>query len=384
MKEEMTNSPIPVFDVNHPPIEFRELIDDVMENFEQGVPANSKRARDADLAVYTAWGKNVYGSYFKAIPSSPEHIEKFLNDMSVEVTETISTKNVNGEMVDTTIKHRLKALSTIERYLASLSYKNKLYLDAIMDITNNYQLSSGFVNPTSVRRVKATLQKVRALYRDSSQKQAQPFSLDLIEDVISLHDGSLRDKLEITLLSFAFDTMMRCSELVRVNVEDLSFDPTFSDGIVELHWSKTDQDGQGQTRYLSSQTVKLLKDYLQAANINSGRLFRSIGKNNKQLEAMHKDRVGIIFKRLGRRLSKFYSYNSANNILSKSKTVPKEISAHSTRVAAAQALALNGASTVQLMNEGGWKSAVMPARYSRHADTKKGAMAQLHKRARTT
>lgn len=380
MKEEISNAPIPVFDVNQPPVEFRDLIEDVMENFEQGVPANSKRARDADLAVYTAWGKNVYGSNFKAIPSSPEHIERFLNDMSVEITETISTKNINGELVDKTIKHRLKALSTIERYLASLSYKNKLYLDAIMDITNNYQLSSGFVNPASVRRVKAALQKVRALYRDNSQKQAQPFNLHLIEDVISLHDGSLRDKLEITLLSFAFDTMMRCSELVRVNIEDLVFDPISLDGVVELHWSKTDQEGKGQTRYLSPTTVTLLKEYLQESNITSGRLFRSVSKNNTQLEAMHKDRVGVIFKRLGRRLASFYSEDPKNKLLSQKQIEPTEISAHSTRVAAAQALALNGASTVQLMNEGGWKSAVMPARYSRHAETKKGAMAQLHKR----
>ena len=174
--------------------------------------------------------------------------------------------------------------------------------------------------------------------------------------------------------------MMRCSELVRVNIEDLVFDPISLDGVVELHWSKTDQEGKGQTRYLSPTTVTLLKEYLQESNITSGRLFRSVSKNNTQLEAMHKDRVGVIFKRLGRRLASFYSEDPKNKLLSQKQIEPTEISAHSTRVAAAQALALNGASTVQLMNEGGWKSAVMPARYSRHAETKKGAMAQLHKR----
>lgn len=185
----------------------------------------------------------------------------------------------------------------------------------------------------------------------------------MLDNIIdSLGDG-LRDTLYKALISVAFDTMMRCSELVRIELEHITFDPDGT-GSVYIGWSKTDQKGEGSDRYISAETVDLINEWCHQAHIESGRLFRSVAAGDRVLDSMHKDRIARIFKNLAKLNG--YSY--------------KEISAHSTRVGAAQELLMDGANLPGMMVAGGWKSATMPARYARRLEVKKGAMAEMSKR----
>jgi integrase len=157
--------------------------------------------------------------------------------------------------------------------------------------------------------------------------------------------------------------MMRCSELVRIELEHITFDSDGT-GSIYIGWSKTDQKGEGNDRYISAETVSLINDWCHKAHIESGLLFRSVDYKMEVLPAMHKDRVARIFKNLAKRCG--YSFT--------------DISAHSTRVGAAQELLMDGANLPGMMVAGGWKSATMPARYARRLEVKKGAMAEMSKR----
>lgn len=59
----------------------------------------------------------------------------------------------------------------------------------------------------------------------------------------------------------------------------------------------------------------------------------------------------------------------------------KRISAHSTRIGAAQDLVENGADLVAVMQAGGWKATAMPALYTRRLSALRGGMAKLYRDA---
>ena len=52
----------------------------------------------------------------------------------------------------------------------------------------------------------------------------------------------------------------------------------------------------------------------------------------------------------------------------------RSISAHSTRIGAAQDLTASGAALAEIMVAGGWESPRMPAHYARKLSTRQGAM----------
>jgi len=58
------------------------------------------------------------------------------------------------------------------------------------------------------------------------------------------------------------------------------------------------------------------------------------------------------------------------------------ISAHSTRIGAAQDLTAAGAALPEIMVAGGWKSPQVPAHYARKLDARQGAMQRWLKTAR--
>jgi integrase len=81
------------------------------------------------------------------------------------------------------------------------------------------------------------------------------------------------------LLCVAYDTMARRSELIALNLEDLTF---AKDGTrpALIRRSKTDQAGEGAQAYLARETVKHLQRWMEAGNIAEGAVFRRlVGRN---------------------------------------------------------------------------------------------------------
>ena len=89
------------------------------------------------------------------------------------------------------------------------------------------------------------------------------------------HDlPGLRDR---ALLSVAYDTGLRVSELVAIRVDDIveAIDPDAR--LLRIKRSKGDPEGQGATAYLSPSSVRALAASTEAAGIGAVPLFRRVG-----------------------------------------------------------------------------------------------------------
>lgn len=351
------------------PAELTEQIKERIETYQLSFADNTNRARSADYKVFAAWCKTNLPECTQPIPCEPETIERFLWSMAEKPKVDDKTgepvyKKVKGSDTPVHVMEAYKSTNTLSRYVATLKYMHDVAIESARDVTKNYQFGRELQNPAQTKRVTMTLKAIRKKYLGKNrQRQAAPIKYDMLENIVATLGDSLRDKLNKALISFAFDSMMRCSELVRVDLSDIHYDYELGSAEVFVPYHKADQEGEGGYRYLSPRTVGYMNDWLDAAGIDSGLVFRSVDVKKHILPNMHKDRVARIFKSLAKKSG--YSY--------------MDISAHSTRVGAAQELLLDGATLPQLMVVGDWKSPAMPVRYAKRIDAKKGAMAEYHK-----
>jgi len=98
--------------------------------------------------------------------------------------------------------------------------------------------------------------------------------------LLNANDKNLRGVRDRALLLVAYDSLCRRSELVSLMVEDLIISNTQTETSckLKLRRSKTDQDAKGRWLYLSNETQKALNEWLEAAGIQNGKIFRGIRK----------------------------------------------------------------------------------------------------------
>ena len=164
--------------------------------------------------------------------------------------------------------------------------------------------------------------------------------------------AGLRDAALIRLMS---DCLLRISEAVAVNVEDIH------KSTLRIRSSKTDPEGRGEVLYVGGPTLKLIDRYRTRAEIQSGALFRHIRRGDH----VQSGRLTTV---------------SARRIIqarAKAAGVEGFISGHSLRVGSAVSLAQAGASVVDMQNAGRWKSPQMPAHYAKAELAERGAVARF-------
>lgn len=244
--------------------------------------------------------------------------------------------------------------ATIEHYLATLNVVHRL---------------AELPSPMDSMEARLMWRGLKREYLSARQRQAKGLTLDAIETILATLDLSIpRDLRDAALISVAFETMFRRSELIGLDMENLSVEADGS-GRIFLPHSKTDQEGAGHLQYLSPETIELLQQWLDVAGISHGPIFRSTPKSNKadRYDSPLSDRdVARIFK--GRALAAGLD--------------ARLISGHSTRVGAAQDLVAANFSSAEIMRQGRWKTERMVIRYSESLNAARGAMAQLKKRRR--
>ena len=116
------------------------------------------------------------------------------------------------------------------------------------------------------------------------------------------------------------DCLLRISEVVAVNVEDIG-------KVLTVRSSKTDQEGEGTALYVGAPTHKAIRKYRKAAGIEEGALFRRV----RWQKHITPDRLSV---------------NGARNAIKRwaaEAGVEGFISGHSLRVGSAVSLARAGA-----------------------------------------
>ena len=196
--------------------------------------ANTLRAQKADGAIFQAFCESRGEPY---LPADPKTIRAF-----------IATQVKAG-----------KKPATVKRYVATIA---------------RVHIAAGLLNPCSSEAVRLGLKKMG---RETSarQDQAHPLGWKEIKEFIDGAGESLRADRERAMLCVAYETLARRGELVALEVRDIDFHPNGT-GQALIRRGKTDAEGQGRVAYLSRETVKWLKVWLEHSGITEGPVFRRL------------------------------------------------------------------------------------------------------------
>ena len=234
-----------------------------------------------------------------------------------------------------------KSPSTISQVVAAVKWqlKHQVGEDFAMPITN------------------ATLAGIRRDGKTRGRGQVDGLIWQDVERVCiqAETDGTLAGLRDAAMIRLMSDCLLRISEVVAVNVEDLG------DRTLTVHASKSDQEGRGDNLYVCDRTRSILSQYLEGSGVESGALFRQIRRGGHiQQNRLHD--------------------HSARRIIQKralAAGVKGFISGHSLRVGSAMSLASAGATVVDMQVAGRWKSSQMPAHYAKAELAERGAIARF-------
>ena len=183
---------------------------------------NTERALRADVQVFAAWCRQ---HFEEAFPAKPATLVAFVDDMG-----------------------RIKTPATVRRYVSSIATLHKALRQP---------------NPFDSAAVRFALQRMHRR-RGRRQAQVQGLTWPLRNRLLEATGDRLIDARNRALLAVGYDTLLRRSELVSLQVPDLLED---IDGTATLlvRAGKTDGDGRGAMLYLARDTVQLVKAWLELA-----------------------------------------------------------------------------------------------------------------------
>ena len=286
---------------------FKQL-SDLLTHIDGAYAPNTLRAYKADMLEFIAYCEKTGEC---ALPASPKTVAEFL------------TQTVSQGIKSSTIRRKVSSISAIHR-LSSLD------------------------DPTKHSEVKITQRKI---YRRLGTRfdQAYPITKTLLTRLLATCGNDIRGLRDRALLLVAYDSMRRRSELTSLRVDDIEW--LADDGAsILLRKSKTDQHGSGKWIHLTNEASHALYQWLLAAQINEGLIFRGVRSSGEITDGLCESRISRIYKTLARKVGL-------------SEKLVQSISGHSMRVGGAQDLLNLGASLPQIMVKGGWAKTDTVMRY---------------------
>jgi len=192
--------------------------------------------------------------------------------------------------------HRVNSLpatpETVVLYLTSIADSHKpATLRRKLAAIRHFHRESNLPTPTDSELVTGAMSGIKRV-KGSSQKQAAPATIEIVQSMMLTCENDLRGKRDRLLLALGFGGAFRRSELAQLTVNDIEI--TEQGLRVTIRKSKTDQEGQGVTVPVLNgariQVNKLFQEWLEAAGITSGAIFRGIGRGDRLLEEAITDR----------------------------------------------------------------------------------------------
>lgn len=259
-------------------------------------------------------------------------------------------------------EHHLESLpatpETVAMYVADLAEHKKpsTIANHISAISVAHQFKN-VKSPTQTPLVRSTLQGIRRTKGVAKTKKAPVRVIHLwhLDEALPKNLKGVRDK---ALFLIGYSGAFRRSELVNVNVEDLTF---VEEGVrIRIRRSKTDQEGRGHIKDIgyainaANCPVKALKKWLEQSDIKEGAVFRSVNKYgdicNDRLSAQS---VALIVKKVMKALG----------------ADPDDFSGHSLRAGMVTDSLKMGIQTQIIRQVTGHRSENTLAEYIRESDT---------------
>lgn len=349
--------------------------------------AHTIRALKSDLEAFDLWCRRTNRV---ALPATPEIVAAYLDDRAGKGAKPAS----------------------LGRYRASIAKIHQL-----LDLKDPTQAELVKLRLRAIRREKGTAQAqarplrfkgpVRDVVRDTPRGINVRALLEACGDDLT----GLRDR---ALLSVAYDSGLRASELIAVEVEHIveALDPQAR--LLEIRRSKGDQEGEGATAFLSPRSVRAIAAWTEAADIATGPLFRRVqvrrykarvavkgrridsisGRETWDLRKtlskpavparaeydigsapLHPGSIGPIFRTI---IQRAFDRGALGDLTADDLArLLKGISAHSTRVGLNQDLFASGEDLAGIMDALRWKSPRMPLAYNRNLAAEAGAVGRL-------
>lgn len=278
---------------------------------ERSKSPNTVRAYQSDWKDFVGWCKDHHAA---PLPASPKTVVDYLSQLA------------EGYLCANTISRRLTAISEAHRLA---------------------KLTPPILHP-DVRAVMTGIRKAKGTY----QQGKTPILFHDLQDIQFTFADDLTGLRNRALILLGFSGAFRRSELVSLNVENLTFLPQ---GLqIFLARSKNDAEGKGSLlgiNYLRDNQycpVTAVKRWINAAELKSGPLFRPITKTGKIRDRRLTDR-------------------SVANIVKEWALIngldPKLYAGHSLRRGFATSAAINGATTKEIMKQTRHRTEKMANRY---------------------
>ncbi len=285
---------------------------------------NTIRAYRSDFADFEAWCND---RDLAALPATPDTVAEYVAAL--------------GET---------HAQASVRRRVAAISRLHRMF---------------GEADPGQTEAVRMAVRKLLRA-RGGRQQQAAGLRSGLRDALIDACGTDLAGVRNRALIAVGYDTLCRRSELIALRADDIT---TAADGsaTILVRRSKADQLGQGRLAYLSPRTVALLDDWLNAADIIGGPIFRGVRGKTLFEKPLCDYSVTRILKDLARKAGV-------------GPDLVARLSGHSFRIGAALDMTEHGIDLVPIMHAGGWKSPEMVVRYTQQINTMRSGMALLHQR----
>ena len=285
---------------------------------------NTERALRADVQIFAAWCRRHFRAAF---PADAATVVAFVDDMG-----------------------RVKTPATVRRYVSSIAALHRALRQP---------------SPLESSSVRFALKR---MHRRRGRRQAQVRGLTwpLRNRLLEATGDRLIDARDRALLAVGYDTLLRRTELVSLEVPDLLEE---IDGTATLlvRSGKTDADGRGATLYLARDTVQLVQAWHELAGVHGGRLFRSVRKDDAVGEKLDASQVPRIYKRMARRAGL-------------PGDIVETLAGHSTRVGPVQDMIACGIELPAILQSGRWKTTRMVQRYGERLLARRSGAAQLAER----
>lgn len=240
----------------------QEVVERAKEYARQAKAENTLRAYRSDWAHFEEWCSR---QGLAPLPAAPATVALYITALA-EAGRTVST-----------IRRRLASISAVHQ-------------------------AAGHQSPTQDMQVKTIWAGIRRA-KGTAQRQVAPVVTEHLRAIVgALQLDTLAGLRDRALLLVGFIGAFRRSELVGLNVEDLT--PTAEGFVVTLRRSKTDQEGEGETKAIpygaNAETcpARALRAWLDAAGITSGPVFRAVNRHGQVSAGRLSDRaVALIVKR---------------------------------------------------------------------------------------
>jgi site-specific recombinase XerD len=212
----------------------------------------------------------------------------------------------------------------------------------------------GYDSPTGKAAVTLTLAGIRRKIGTHQEGKAPVLTAD-IAAMVSRIPETTTGKRDRAIILLGFAGALRRSELVAIDVEDITFEP---DGIrLNIRKSKTDQDGSGQVIGIANGRalcpVRALRAWLESSDITGGPVFRRVrGQGRVQPTRLTDQVVASVVKRCA----------------ASAGLDPAKYAGHSLRAGLVTQAAINGVQELAIMKQTRHKSSDMLRKYIRDAN----------------